>query len=803
MEVDAGERQVLSLCPMNRNRHREFHSHVMRVLLVAWTALTLLSVGDVARLAAQGRYTISGSVKNGQTGEALIGANIVVRELKNVGASTNAYGFYSLTIPEGSYTILFQYLGFKTRIDTINLHEDRVLTVELTAEPIRQQEVVVSGERSNANVTSTEMSANKLEVREVKAIPVLLGEKDILKTIQLLPGIQSAGEGGTGFYARGGGIDQNLIVLDEAPVYNSSHLMGFLSVFNSDAIKDVKVMTGAIPAEYGGRLSSVLDIRTDDGNSKEFGGTGGVGLIDSRLTLEGPIVKDRGSFIISGRRTYADLFLRLSRDTTINRASLYFYDLNAKANYTLGDRDRIFLSGYFGRDNFDYPNTFGFNWGNATATLRWNHIVGDHLFSNTSLIFSNYEYTNIVGATTSEFRITSGIEDLNFKTDLEYFVSSDNTVKFGLNVIYHTFLPGQVTAGPTSFANNITIEHRFALENAAYFSQELNVLPGLKINYGLRFSAFSLLGPGHLYTYDQYGNAVDTATYGSGRFFKTFTGIEPRVAVNMSLDETSSIKASYTRSSQYLHLLSNSTTTNPSDLWVPSSNNVKPEFADQVDLGYFRNFDDNGYEGSVEIYYKSMQNLIDYKNGADLQLNPTVESLLRYGKGWSYGMEFLLRKKYGTFTGWIGYTLSRSLEQIPDINNGQPFPARQDRTHDISIVFIYNASETWTYSAVWVYNTGNAVTFPSGVYPIDGGRLVPLYTERNGYRMPAYHRLDLSATWTLGPRSNLNFSLYNAYDRFNAYAINFRVDPNNPNRTQAVQTTFFPIIPSVTYNFTF
>jgi hypothetical protein len=770
----------------------------LSMLVVACVVVTGLSGFALA----QEKYTISGTIRSAQSGEALIGANILVKELKNVGIATNAYGFYSLTIPGGTHTLLVQYLGFRTEVDTLVLNSDRTLNVELTPEPIRVQEVVVSGERTNRNVTSTEMSTNKIEVAEVKSIPVLLGEQDILKTIQLLPGIQSVGEGSTGFYARGGGVDQNLIILDEAPVYNSSHLLGFLSVFNSDAIKDVKVMTGGIPAEYGGRLSSVVDIRTDEGNSKEFGGTGGVGLIASRLTLQGPIVRDQGSFIVSGRRTYADLFFKLSTDTTINRSSLYFYDLNAKANYKLGDNDRIYLSGYFGRDNFNYPNTFGFNWGNTTATARWNHIFADHLFSNTSLIFSDYEYTNNVGAGTTQYEITSGIRDVNFKTDFEYFVDSDNTIRFGVNAIYHTFLPGSVTAGPTSSANTFNLEHRFALENAAYVSNELGLFPGFKINYGLRFSTFSLLGPGHIYTYDQDGNPQDTASYGSGKFITTYTSLEPRVSANLLIDESSSVKASYTRTSQYLHLLSNSTTTNPSDLWVPSSNNVKPEYADQVDAGYFRNFDDNEYEASLEVYYKSMQNIIDYKNGADLQLNPTVESLLRFGKGWSYGAELLVRKKFGQISGWLGYTLSRTREQIPDVNYGQSFPAHQDRTHDISVVLIYNESPAWTFSAVWVYNTGNAVTFPSGNYWIDG-RLVPYYTERNGYRMPAYHRLDLSATWTLGPRSSLNFSLYNAYDRMNAYSINFRQDPNDPNRTQAIQTTFFPIIPSITYNFKF
>jgi hypothetical protein len=769
-------------------------------LLVVLLSILFLLVSN--SLVAQERYTLSGIVKNGETGEALIGANIVIKELKGVGTSSNAYGFYSITIAKGTYTSIVQFLSFRVKIDTIVVDRDRTVNFELTPEPIKFEEVVVTGVRSDKNVTSTEMSSNKIEVREVQSIPVLLGEKDILKTIQLLPGIKSAGEGSTGFYARGGGVDQNLIVLDEAPVYNSAHLLGFLSVFNSDAIKDVKVITGGIPAEYGGRLSSVLDIRTNDGNMKEFGGTGGIGLLASRLTLEGPIVKDQGSFIVSARRTYVDLFLKLSRDTTINRASLYFYDLNLKTNYALGEKDRIFISGYFGRDNFNYPNTFGFNWGNATATARWNHIFGDHLFSNTSFIFSNYEYSNTVGAGTSEFQITSGIQDLNFKTDFQYFTNSQNTVKFGINSIYHTFLPGNVTAGSTSFTNSLALEHRYALENAAYVSDELELLTGLKLNYGLRFSVFSLLGPQHTYMYDESGNALDTASYGAGRFIKTYSGLEPRISANLILNETSSIKASYTRTAQYLHLLSNSTTSNPSDLWVPSSNNVKPQFADQAAIGYFRNFEENKFEGSLELYYKNMQNLIDYRNGADLQLNPAVESLLLYGRGWSYGAELLVRKRVGPLSGWVGYTLSKTQEQFAPINHGNPFPARQDRTHDISVVAIYDYSTTWTFSATWVYNTGNAVTFPSGNYLIDG-RLVPYYTERNGYRMPAYHRLDLSATWSLGPRSNLSFSIYNAYNRMNPYAINFRQDPNDPNKTQAVQTTFFPFIPSVMYNFKF
>ncbi len=754
------------------------------------------------RARSQEKYTLSGTIKNAENGEVLIGAYIVVKDLKGVGATSNAYGFYSLTIPEGTYTLLVEYLGFRPLRDTISLDRSGTRNFDLTPEPIRIGEVVVSAERSDRNVTSTEMSSNKLEMSEVKSIPALLGEKDILKTIQLLPGVKSAGEGNTGFYARGGGIDQNLILLDEAPVYNPSHALGYLSVFNSDAIKDVKLMTGGIPAEYGGRLSSVLDIRTNDGNMKEDEASGGIGLIAARLTLQGPIVKDEGSFIVSARRTYADVFLKLSRDTTINRTSLYFYDLNAKANYNLGEKDHIFLSGYFGRDNFNYPDVVGFNWGNATGTARWNHIFGDQFFSNTSLTFSDYEYTNSVGAGTSQYEITSGIKDINGKMDFQYFMGSHTMLKFGVNSIYHTFLPGSVTSGPTSSANNTSIEHKRALENAAYISHELEVLSGFTIDYGLRVSTFSLLGPATLFTYDEYGDIQDSASYRSGDFIKTYASLEPRFAANLSIDEASSVKASYTRTAQYLHLLSNSTTTNPSDLWVPSTNNVKPQYADQVTLGYFRNFNENQYESSLEVYYKNMQNQIDYRNGADLQLNPTVESLLLYGRGWSYGAEFLVRKRSGPLSGWLAYTWSKTQEQFPQINGGNPFPARQDRTHDISIVAMYDFSNTWAFSAVWVYNTGNAVTFPNGNYWVDG-RLVPYYTQRNGYRMPAYHRLDLSATWTLGPRSSLDFSVYNAYDRMNAYAIYFRQNRTDPSKTEAVQVTLFPIIPSVTYNFKF
>ncbi len=775
----------------------------MKLNLLLFIVLCELSVFFPVYATAQNTFSFSGTIRNSETGEALIGASVFVEELKTVGTTTNAYGFYSLTIPQGTYTLRIQFIGFKTKRDTIVLDRDQTINFALHEESVNVGEVVISAERSNNNVTSTEISTNKLDVKELQSVPVLFGEKDVLKTIQLLPGIEAAGEGNTGFFARGGGADENLILLDEAPVYNPSHILGFMSVFNSDAIKDVKIMTGGIPAEYGGRLSSVLDIHTNDGNEKFFDGSGGIGLLASRLMVEGPIVKDEGSFLLSGRRTYADLFLKLSSDTTINRSSLYFYDMNGKVNYRLGNDDRIFLSGYFGKDNFSFGDFIGFNWGNSTGTLRWNHIWGSRLFSNASFIFSDYEYSNYSNVGTSNFELTSGIRDLNFKTDFDYFIQPRNTLKFGFDLIYHTFNPGQITTSGASAITAATIAQKYAAENAAYVSHEIELLPVVSVQYGVRFSTFTLLGPGTAFSYDAAGDVLDSASYGSGTPIKTYMNLEPRFAMTYLLDESNSIKASYTRTVQYLHQLSNSTTTNPNALWIPSSNNVQPLFADQVSLGYFRNFFDNSYETSLEVYYKNMEHLIDYKNGADLRLNPNVESQLVFGRGWSYGAEFLVKKKFGALTGWISYTLSRTDRQFPGVNNGQPYPANQDRTHDISVVLMYDYNAHWNFSATWVYYTGNAVTFPSGDYSVDGRAPIPYYTERNGYRMPAYHRLDLSVTYNFSGNSNLNFSLYNAYDRMNPYLIYFQKTDTTPPSTQAIQVTIFPIIPSVTYNFKF
>lgn len=776
----------------------------MRSVLIA--IIVLLGIAPFAQAQNTGKYTISGYVRDSVTGEELIGVTVKVTEIPSAGAVTNVYGFYSITIPSGSYTITSQYMGYVMKAEKVNLIQNTRVDFKLLEQTQLLKEVVVTTEKADENITKTQMGVEKLSIKEIETIPVLMGEKDVLKTLQLRPGVKSAGEGNSGFYVRGGAADQNLILLDEATVYNASHLLGFFSVFNSDALKDVTLYKGSQPAQYGGRLASVLDIRMQDGNDKRFGAEGGIGLIASRLKIEGPIVKDRGSFTVSGRRTYADVFLKLSSDSNINRAKLYFYDLNAKANYRIDDKNRLFLSGYFGKDVLGFGDNFGIDWGNYTGTLRWNHLFSSRLFSNTSLIASNYNYNININFGTTSGNITSRIQDYNLKEDMQYYANSANTVRFGFNSIYHTIVPGTISINSATSSSNLDLDKKYAWENAIYLSHEYKPSNLLSIEYGARLTSFSAIGPGTFYTYDSMGEAKDSAKYNGGSFVKTYVNVEPRIGVNYIINEKSSVKASYTRNTQNLHMLSNSTSGNPTDLWIPSSNNVKPEIADQVALGYFRNFKDNGYEFSVEIYYKDMQNQIDYKDGAELNFNENVEAELLMGKGRAYGMELFLKKKYGKLTGWVGYTLSRTERKIPGINNGQYYAAKQDRTHDIAIVGIYELAKKWTVSASWVYYTGNAVTFPSGKYS-SGGYAVNYYTERNGYRMPSYHRLDVGATWfikkTARRESSLNFSLYNAYGRENAYTITFQEDPNDPTRTQAEQTTLFRWVPSITYNFKF
>ena len=775
------------------------------ILLLALLPLSLLALLPLSLL-AQTKYTVDGTIRDEKTGEVLIGASIYLLEAPRSAIISNSYGFYSISAQPGKYTMIVSFTGYQPDTLRIVLDKNILLPVELGAGGDQLEEVVISARKRNENITKPLMGVQKLTTTEIANIPVLFGEKDVLKTIQLLPGIQFAGDGNSGFYVRGGGADQNLILLDEATVYNPSHLLGFFSTFNSDAIKDITVYKGGMPAEYGGRLSSVVDIKMNDGNNKDYHLGGGLGLISSRLNAEGPIVKDRGSFSISARRTYADLFLKLSRDSNVNNNSLYFYDLNVKANYKIDEKDRIYLSGYFGRDNLGFGHTFGIDYGNATGTARWNHVFNSRLFSNTSLIYSDYSYKITINSSNNNINITSRIRDLDLKEDLQYYIDADNKINFGFSAIHHTISPGIISASGTSSYNSLTLQNKYSLENALYISHEWSPAQKIHFDYGLRGTSFSALGPGNFYTYDSAGNTIDTAHYNAGQIVKTYLNLEPRFSASFQVNDASSFKVAYTRNTQVLHLLSNSTSANPTDLWIPSSNNVRPEIADQVSAGYYRNFKDNQYEFSSEVYYKNMQNQIDYKNGAQLIANENVESQLLYGKGRAYGLELFFKKKVGKFTGWVSYTLSRTELKIDGVNMDKWYPAKQDRTHDISLVGIYQASRKWTLSATWVYYTGNAVTFPSGKYQVDG-QTAFYYTERNGYRMPAYHRMDVAAT-LLGKKtkkfeSSWTFSVYNLYGRENAYSIIFQNDPSDPTKTQAVQYALFRFIPSVTYNFKF
>jgi len=760
----------------------------------------------VTPLPAIAQYVLSGTISDESTGENLPAATVVVMEIPGTGTISNSYGFYSLSLPGGKYHIRFQFVGYESKMVETELNKNIHLDLELTRATYELGNVVVRGQRADRNVASLEMGTIQLIPEQIESIPVIFGEQDILKIIQLTPGVKPAGEGNSGFFVRGGGIDQNLILLDEAPVYSAAHLLGFFSVFNSEAIKNASLLKGSIPAEYGGRASSVLDIRMKEGNLKNFGVTGNLGLISSNLTVEGPLVREKSSFILSGRRTYADLFLNFSGDEDVRNTHLFFYDLNLKTNHKLNDRNRIYLSGYLGRDDFGYKNEFGFDWGSITGTLRWNHIFNDRLFSNTSLIFSNYSYDiNIMQ--NLDVSIRSEIKDINLKQDFSFYPNPFNTVNFGWNAISHTIVPGEITViEGAGFIPPENISRRRALEWAAYISNSQRLTPALSLYYGLRLSAFSNLGPGEFYEFDDSGELLRTTETEKGKVFKTQGGLEPRIALNYMLNSQSSVKASYNRMYQFLHLLTNTTTTTPVDLWLPSSNNVKPQISEQVSLGYFRNFSDNDFETSLEVYYKDLKNQIDYKNGADLVFNSTVESELVFGRGWAYGAELMLKRNAGRLNGWLSYTWSKTMRQFDEISNGNPFPARHDRTHDISVVGLYDISRKLKVSATWIFYTGNAVTFPGGKYEIDG-KTIAYYTERNGYRMPDYHRLDLGLVWlrkkTDRFESSWNFSVYNAYARENAYFIDFRTKENNPSETEAVQVSLFRAIPSVSYRFKF
>lgn len=770
------------------------------------TLIILTGLFYSAKINAQQRVTLSGTVKSKKNGETLIGATIRLLN-KSVGVTTNEYGFYSITLSSGTYNIEISSIGMKSDTLAISMTKDLVKNIYLQEEPKGLQEVVVNAQaRGGRTVSGTQTGIEKLTTREIKNIPVLLGEKDVLKAIQLLPGIKSAGEGNSGFYVRGGTSDQNQILLDEANVYNASHLLGFFSTFNSDAIKDVTVYKGGMPAQYGGRLSSVLDIKMNDGNNQDYGVSGGIGLISAKLNVEGPIQKEKSSFLVSGRRTYADVFLKASSDSTVNSSKLYFYDLNAKVSYELGDNDRIYISGYFGQDKLGFGDQFAINWGNATATARWNHIFSKKLFSNTSLIYSNYDYELKLKSGSNDFNIFSQIKDGNLKQDYQLYAGAKNNIRFGWSSIYHTVRPGEITASQTSSINNKIQQKRYSFENALYATNTWNASEKVNLTYGLRLTNFMVMGKGDFYNLDSKGQITDTLSYKNGEVVKTYWNLEPRLAIGYQFNARASVKASYVRNTQNMHLISNSTSSTPTDKWVSSNNIIKPEISDQVSVGYYRNLAANRYELTVEAYYKSMQNQIDYRDGADIFTNDAIETDLLFGKGRAYGIELMTRKKTGRLTGWISYTLSKTERKIDDINNNQWYNAKQDRTHDIAIVGIYQLNKKWTLSANWIYYTGNAVTFPNGKYTV-GGQTVYYYTNRNGYRMPANHRLDFGATKQLKQHkkwsSELAFSLYNVYGRQNAYIITFRDNEDNPNKTEAVQTSLFRWVPSISYNFKF
>jgi len=760
--------------------------------------LCILVTSFTPLLSRSQNFTVSGTVKEKSSGETLTGASVGIVEKPGVGITTNEYGFYSLSLPKGKYTLRISFAGRKQELIPIQLDSNIVVSINLT-DAAALEEVVVTGRKRNDALTKASIGVEVLDMKAAAKIPVVFGEKDLVKTIQLMPGIKNNGEGTNGFSVRGGATDQNLIILDEAPVYNASHMLGIFSTFNSDAIKDATIIKGNSPAQFGSRLSSVLDVKMKEGNNKKYEVSGGLGLISSRLTVEGPIQKDKSSFIISGRRTYADMIARLSPD--FKDLKLYFYDLNVKANLAINEKNKLYFSGYFGQDELAVSSMFGSKWGNTTATLRWNSILNRKLFSNTSFIYSNYDFNVGFKSDGSTTNFNSHIKDLNLKQDFTFYLNSKNTVRFGFNAIHHTITPTK--AEGTNIVS--TKVGRKGLENAVYISNSWKASNKINIDYGLRFSFYNVLG-GDTYNIYKNNQLTQSIELAKGKIGKTYYNLEPRFSMNYKLSDAANLKAGYARNIQNLHMMSNSTGGSPTDQWIGNSYNIKPEIADQVSLGYTNNLGGNNYEVSAEAYYKLMKNQIDYKDGADINTVPDIESELLFGKGRAYGLEILLKKKTGRLTGWVGYTLSKTERKINGINNGRWYNAKQDRTHDLSIVGIYSLSKKWTLSGTFIYSTGNAVTFPTGKYDMNG-MTVYQYNNRNADRMPATHRLDISATYEKPFRkrfqSSWSFGLYNVYGRQNPFGMTFRENKTNPQKIDAVQTSLFRWIPSVTYNFKF
>ncbi len=765
---------------------------------------------------AQQKFTISGFVRDSLTGETLIGATLQAGNGK--GITSNAYGFFSITLDAGSYDIACSFVGYQSRQLTVTLNSNRSVNFLLEPAVTSSQEVVIYGKRRDENVRTTQMGRFDLSISKVKTLPVLLGEVDILKTLQLLPGIRNAGEGNTGLYVRGGGPDQNLIILDDAVVYNTGHLFGFFSIFNADAIKNVTLIKGGMPAQYGGRLSSVLDISMKDGNANKIQVDGGIGLIASRLSIQGPIKKDRASFIVSARRTYIDVLVKpfIPKSSQFSGSGYYFYDLNTKVNYKISDKDRLYLSGYFGKDVFDFRNTqrsFSANipWGNATATLRWNHVFNQKLFANTTVVYNKYNFAFNASQSNFNISLSSGIRDYNAKVDFDYYPSPQHKIKFGGLYTHHRFSPNILSGSQdsTKFEPN-NANNKFANEAAVYVQDDWELSDKVKINLGLRYSSFQQVGPYTRYTTDANGNKTDSTVYGNGEKIKTYGGLEPRASLRYALSAQSSLKFSVTRNYQYIHLVSNAGSTLPTDLWVPSTYYVQPQKAWQYAAGYFRNFSDNMFETSFEVYYKTMQNQIEYKEGYTPSLSDPEQQFV-FGKAWSYGAEMYIGKSKGRLTGWLGYTLSYTYRKFDQLNGGQPYFAKYDRRHDLSLVTTYDLNKKWKLSAVFVYGTGNATTLPERFYIINGV-LTQEYSRVDQYRLPAYHRLDIAATYTPTPKKPRKikgswvFSVYNLYNRANPYFIYFDQTGspyNNTLKVEARKVSLFPVIPSVTWNFHF
>ena len=675
-------------------------NYVLGILLCSWS----MSIAQ--------NVTLSGYIKDAANGETLIGATVYIKTL-NVGTTSNEYGFYSISVEPGTYQIDYSYLGFETFSEEISLTTNLKKDVELGVAATELVEVVVKSEAEDKNVTDIEMSVNQLDIKTIQKMPTLLGEVEVIRSIQMLPGVSTVGEGASGFNVRGGSIDQNLVLLDEAPVFNSAHLFGFFSVFNPDAVKDVKLYKGGIPSRYGGRLSSILDVRMKEGNKKQLALKGGIGLIFSRLSVEGPIVKDKASFIVAGRRSYADILAQPFLNDELSGSVLNFYDLTVKTNADINEKNRLFLSGYFGRDNFGFGEGAGFNWGNGTATLRWNHLFNDRLFSNITLYYSDYDYELAFGEdATNSFDWNAQILNYSVKPELTYYINPSNILRFGGQITAYEFEPGNAVGVSEGEVNDISSPERYALEGAIYAENEQDLGDRFKINYGLRLSYFNYTGEGNAYTFGestlgQRKPVVGIEDFDQWESIKTYTNLEPRFSLRYKIDASSSLKASYNRMAQYIHLISNTSASTPVDIWLPSTNNIEPQIADQVALGYFRNFDDNTYEFTSEVYYKRMDNLVDYIDGADLLLNEFIEGDLLSGEGRAYGLELMLKKNKGIFSGWVSYTLARTERKVPGINKDDWYPSRFDQTHNFSISSFYELNKRWSVSANWVIISGN------------------------------------------------------------------------------------------------